>query len=546
MRRLVEPELGEPGGSGKGTVIAGGGRKKAFFPEGEDGGLARNRPGEETAKELLVAAVHPPPLLHLPHGKGTTAASSGSTGVTPGHERAGPGTTSTASTATRSPRVPTASLSPRSDGSACMDRRSSGSRGHPSLPRSRRASQDTAEEGMARMRVKSTSSGRGRRGGSAGRNRHQPVQRKSAGAALDGDEARSRRHSLSETRQLCSPPTPTFDGWRCTRRPEIALKDLQIKAQLGKGHFGNVMLVCWAPREKRGGSGSTSLSSSPRYGGSVVTPDGSGKRLEAKGELFALKVLEQHRFRTAAQEKLVLQEKATMAKLTSPFHLELVNTYKTTERLYLLAEFVPGGDVWNLLKGNRLDLDTARFYAANILLALEHMHDAHIIHRDVKLENLLIASNGYLKLCDFGFAKELPVGSSTRTFLGTYAYLSPEFCRHEPYDHSVDIWAFGICLFQMLFGFTPFESRRHDPQGWLTMRNIEVQALIFPKDKDFPLSGRLLIKNLLTKDKKSRLGAHMDYDKVRQHAFFRGLDWESIRCHEFQPPVPRTTPRLLS
>uniref|UniRef100_A0A7S2WTG7 Protein kinase domain-containing protein n=1 Tax=Rhizochromulina marina TaxID=1034831 RepID=A0A7S2WTG7_9STRA len=352
----------------------------------------------------------------------------------------------------------------------------------------------------------------------------EPIARTRSGPQDVHAVLRAQLHLLPNTR---SPATPrgtaskrqlNFKGWRTLRRPDIALSELEVLDELGCGQFGRVLRVTWPGPDTGTGLGSA-LSS-------VDTPE------------YALKIIDRKRFKHQKHERMVLAEKEIMERLDYPFHIRLINTYKTPTRLFILTELAPGRDLSKRLSSEGLpDAHTCRFYVANVMLALRHLHENDIIHRDIKPSNLLIGSNGYLKVCDFGFSKVMPRGARTSTFLGTYAYLSPELCRGDPYDHSVDIWASGVLLYEMAYGGTPFEPEpRHTTnsgnQSLRILRAIQTKELVFPERKAFPLPGKLLVKGLLKRDIHRRLGTDLNYDVIMSHAFFTPLDWNALEQQE--------------
>jgi len=252
----------------------------------------------------------------------------------------------------------------------------------------------------------------------------------------------------------------TFRGFKLMNRPDILLGQLRVERKLGCGQFGRVLHVAWRSVEDKE----------------------AGRDTE---EVFALKIIDRKRFKHRKHEEMVLAEKRTMEQLNDPFHIRLVNTYKTPTRLFLLTELAPGGDLGHLVKTEGIsDANRCRFYIANTVLALRHLHDHDVIHRDIKPSNLLVSANGFLKLCDYGFSKFLPRGERTQTFVGTYAYLSPELCRAEEYDHAVDLWSLGVVMFEMIYGVTPFDTEIKDRSYSLrVMHAIQTKEVVFPERK---------------------------------------------------------------
>ncbi|CAM9650121.1 unnamed protein product, partial [Heterosigma akashiwo] len=128
---------------------------------------------------------------------------------------------------------------------------------------------------------------------------------------------------------------------------------------------------------------------------------------------------------------------------------------------YFIQDFAPGGDLYTLLRNFSIKAVDVLFYAAELALALEHVHRARVVHRDIKPENLLVDQHGHIKLADFGLAKILPRGSpGTRTVCGTEVYAAPEMLSGEPYGYSVDMWQLGVFVFELLVGHSPFYPPR--------------------------------------------------------------------------------------
>jgi len=361
----------------------------------------------------------------------------------------------------------------------------------------------------------------------------------------------SPKHSRGKDR---SGGVRAFRGWKVQRRPEITLKDLQVSGELGAGQFGRVLCVAWrpppqspqvavptpdgAPSPEPGstGVGGALLPQALQTGGS---PAQGASTTAAFEELFALKILDRKRFKNARHEQMVLLEKEIMHELDHPFHIRLINTFKTPTRLFLLTELAPGRDLGKLLRSKGpVDVSRCRFYTANLLLALQHMHSRGIIHRDIKPSNILVSADGYLKVCDYGFAKHLPRGAMTATFVGTYEYLSPELCK-KSYGHGVDLWSLGICIYEMVFGRTPFHHDYNDSRYSLkVIRNIQTRELVYPSQRQpFPLAGKLLLNAMLEKNVLRRLGTKLEYPAIMSHAFFTTTDWASIESQVLAPPL---------
>lgn len=293
-------------------------------------------------------------------------------------------------------------------------------------------------------------------------------------------------------------------GWTFTTRPDIKLDVLQEVAKLGSGSFGYVRMVLH----------------------------------EETQEVFALKSMLRSDIKEQRSEQSVLDEKDLMAEVANPFIVNLVNTYKSSKRLYMLMECVQGGELYSRIHTNRdgpLDSPTILFYAANLVLALAYLHEKDIVYRDLKPENVLVNSNGYLKICDFGFATRLPLGTKTYTLCGTVEYLAPELLIGKGHNRGVDWWAFGVLLFEMFCFRTPFEDKARKEE--ITMRNILKQSLVFPDSKAFDDKNSALITSLLQKNPLERLGSeYQDNGSVFKQPYFAAVDFEGLRAQTSPAP----------
>jgi len=200
--------------------------------------------------------------------------------------------------------------------------------------------------------------------------------------------------------------------------------------------------------------------------------------------------------------------------------------------LYLLFEYVQGGELFSHLRAaGRFATKTARFYAAEIVLALEYLHQQKIVYRDLKPENLLLDHKGHIKVTDFGFAKVVP-DNRTFTLCGTPEYLAPEVIKGKGHGTEVDWWALGILVFEMLAGFPPF----YDENPFGIYEKILLGRISFPAH--FDSSARDLVKKLLASDRTRRLGNLKDgAADVKKHRFFKGLDWDAMSKRKNTPPI---------
>lgn len=230
---------------------------------------------------------------------------------------------------------------------------------------------------------------------------------------------------------------------------------------------------------------------------------------------FALKVMPKNLVKKTKSEIEV------MRTLDNPFIVKLWNDFEDNENIYVLMEFAAGGELfYHLRDKGKFDENTARFYAAEVVMALEYLHSSGIVFRDLKLENLVLSATGHIKLTDFGFAKNLTDTGRAFTLCGTPEYLAPEIIRGTGYSYAVDWWALGVLLFEMLSGYSPFYST--SPLD--IYKNVLGARIRFPSGMD-PVAKDLL-KGLLSRDPRKRLGVVRNgVSGIRQHPFFNGIQW---------------------
>lgn len=245
---------------------------------------------------------------------------------------------------------------------------------------------------------------------------------------------------------------------------------------------------------------------------------------------FALKILSKNKILELKQLDHLREEKNILQEATHPFLVKLYRSFQDGDNVYLLFEFVHGGELFSRLKlMKRLSESAALFYAAQLLLALEYLHSLDIIYRDVKPENILLDQEGNVKLVDFGFAKKLPNGKRTMTICGTPEYLAPELIKQSNgYGPSVDIWAFGVLLFELLEGHPPF----YDQNPLSIYRKILNGKYRAPNQSP---DLRDLLEKLLQVNPEQRLGCQGISD-LKQHSAFRGINFSKILSKEVEAP----------
>lgn len=218
----------------------------------------------------------------------------------------------------------------------------------------------------------------------------------------------------------------------------------------------------------------------------------------------------------------------------SPFIVGLKFSFQTPSDLYLVTDYMSGGELfWHLQKEGRFSEDRAKFYIAELVLALEHLHDSDIVYRDLKPENILLDANGHISLCDFGLSKaNLNNDGTTNTFCGTTEYLAPEVLLDESgYTKMVDFWSLGVLIFEMCCGWSPFYADNTQQM----YKNIAFGKVRFPKEV-LSAEGRSFVKGLLNRNPKHRLGATNDASELRAHPFFHDIDWELLKTKNIPPP----------
>src|SRR3989338_6161775 len=231
--------------------------------------------------------------------------------------------------------------------------------------------------------------------------------------------------------------------------------------------------------------------------------------LKESGKDFAIKVMDKKHIMKDNKVKYVKTERDILSMCRHPNIVSLFCTFSDPNHLYYVLELCPNGELLTWLKkfGN-FDLNTARYYIAEIVSALEYLHKHNIIHRDLKPENLLFTSNMHLKLTDFGTSKQLE-GSDTlarsNSFVGTAEYVCPELLNVKETSAASDLWALGVIVYQLLTGRMPF----HGATQYLTFQNVLNRRLLFPQ-QSFDPDAKDLIEKLLQVDPTSRLGAGPD------------------------------------
>jgi serine/threonine protein kinase len=208
----------------------------------------------------------------------------------------------------------------------------------------------------------------------------------------------------------------------------------------------------------------------------------------------------------------------------------------------MVMDFCPNGDLgMHIARDKHFPEEKARFYACEVLLALEELHSHGIIFRDLKPDNVVLDNEGHARLTDFGLSKEgLHEGQLARSFCGSVAYLAPEMLKRSGHSRSVDWYLFGVLLYEMMVGTPPFYSSSREKLFF----NIQKAKLNIPNT--IPTQAKHLIKNLMIREPSKRLGSSKkDAEEVKNHAFFKGINWEMVRNKEITPPPVKEIKRIM-
>lgn len=243
-----------------------------------------------------------------------------------------------------------------------------------------------------------------------------------------------------------------------------------------------------------------------------------------------------------------LAERSVLAQINNPFIVPLKFSFQSPEKLYFVLAFVNGGELFHhLQKEQRFDINRARFYAAELLCALECLHGFNVIYRDLKPENILLDYTGHIALCDFGLCKldmkdedrtnsmytpNVPSGPANLSlaFCGTPEYLAPELLTGAGYTKTVDWWTLGVLLYEMLTGLPPFYDENTNDM----YRKILTEPLHFPGPEIVPPAARDLLTRLLDRNAEKRLGAK-GAAEIKAHYFFHSIDWRKLLERKYEP-----------
>jgi serine/threonine protein kinase len=308
----------------------------------------------------------------------------------------------------------------------------------------------------------------------------------------------------------CQPQQGRQCGTDTADDGKMSLHNFQFIRTLGEGGFGRVVLA-------------------------------KGKLPGVPEELYAIKAIKKRGITSSNICMIMAERKALMLTSGHPFITTLYSCFQNKEHIFFVMEYMSGGDLRDQLdKVEFFSEKTATFYAAEITVAVQFLHQHGILHRDLKLENVLVDSDGHCKIADFGLSKlRLFRHCKTSTQCGTPYCMAPEILKNLPYGQGVDWWAVGVMLFQMMTGYPPFYSDEEEDTDDDYAEDSLYQKIV-NDEVDFPkhmsLAARSIVKELLTKDPALRLGSNGSVNTLRQHPFFKGIDWKALEEKRVKPP----------
>jgi len=283
---------------------------------------------------------------------------------------------------------------------------------------------------------------------------------------------------------------------------KLTVNDFDLLKIVGKGAFGKVMLV-------------------------------RKKSSQDEGKIYAMKVLKKSVIAAKGQIEHTKSERDILFEVRHPYIVRLRYAFQSDDKLYLVTDYYNGGTLfYHLRKSRSFNEERARFYAAELLSALDHLHQQSIIYRDLKLENILMDHQGHLALTDFGLSKQnIDSAGGATTFCGTAEYIAPELLKGLKYGPPVDWWSFGILLFEMMYGRTPFVDKN---RKLMFHRIINSEPNIPPT---FSPEAAACVRGLLRVNEFERLGSGPDGAReIMRTAFFAPINFDLLMERALPPP----------
>ena len=290
----------------------------------------------------------------------------------------------------------------------------------------------------------------------------------------------------------------------------VNYNDFEINKVIGRGFIGKILLV----------------------------------KYKKDGKYYAMKMMRKDQIISEELQDNILLEKNILIESQNEFILSLSFFFQTKERIYFITPFIKGGDLYHKLKKDKfLKEDLVKFYSAQIIIALQYLHDLGIAYRDLKPENILLNEDGYIKLCDFGASVKLHGTEKDYNFAGSPEYASPEMINYQGHTVMTDWWSLGILIYEMLYGFTPFfnldKDRMYDliingsisfPEYYTNNENNEEENQI---EYNISEEAKSLITKLLEKDPGKRLGRE-GLEEIKKEPFFYGIYFDEINKKRYK------------
>ncbi|KAI6114303.1 kinase-like domain-containing protein [Pisolithus sp. B1] len=287
-------------------------------------------------------------------------------------------------------------------------------------------------------------------------------------------------------------------AYQASSGQSLTIDDFELITVIGKGSFGKVMQV----------------------------------RKRDTMRIYALKTIRKAHIVDRKEITHTLAERLVLARVNNPFIVPLKFSFQSEQKLYLVLAFVNGGELFHhLQREQRFNEERSRFYSAELLLALEHLHELDVVYRDLKPENILLDYTGHIALCDFGLCKlNMKDSDTTNTFCGTPEYLAPEILNGQGYNKVIDWWTLGVLLYEMLSGLPPFYDEVTDKM----YQKILTDPLVF--GPDIGTEARSILTSLLNRDPTKRLGVN-GAEEIKKHPFFeKHIDFKRLLQKKIQPP----------
>uniref|UniRef100_A0A5K4EUF5 Serine/threonine kinase n=1 Tax=Schistosoma mansoni TaxID=6183 RepID=A0A5K4EUF5_SCHMA len=326
------------------------------------------------------------------------------------------------------------------------------------------------------------------------------VQRSNSGPVVLSTEKENKNVPTSESPRTA--PSEIFSELSSNKSTTIlSMIDFRTVAVLGRGHFGKVLL----------------------------------SQYHRDNKYYAIKSLKKAEIIFRNEVDTLLTEKRILQIITDaqhPFLINLIACFQTKEHVMFVMEYAQGGDLMSLIQKNVFKEPQAVFYAGCVVLGIEFLHSKKIVYRDLKLDNLLLDSEGFVKMADFGLCKEgMGPDDRTSTFCGTPEFLAPEVLTDSSYTRAVDWWGLGVLIFEMLVGECPFPGESEEE----IFDSIVNKSVCYPNY--LSMEAKLIMGRLLRRNAAQRLGSSaQDAEEIKRQPFFRKLDFQALLAQKIKPP----------